>query len=377
MSGSSPSRSPITRTLTPSRCSVARSLRMKRLSRPNRSPISVAGRDQFSELKEKIVRYRMPSSLAARTTRRKASTPRRWPSARGRPRAAAQRPFPSMMIATCKGPSVRSGPSVAGAAAFDIHQSLDLDGEDFLFLGRKQLIYLRNRPVGRLLHIIGQPFLVVLGNLAVFLKFLDGIEAVAADMPDCDLGRFGVFMRHLHQFLAAFFIEFRDSQAKHLPFRGGTQAEVGVDDRLLHRLDHRLVPYLHGKQARLRHADGGELVKRHMRAVGVDLHRLQHRGRSAAGSQTAQFMLERLGGTLHAALQFVDVEITRGHNALPPQNSWSGPAHRRFACQPATMVPWPVPLRIAPIEPGSAIENTMIGSDVSRASANAVTSMTL
>ena len=29
---------------------------MKRRSRPNRSPISVAGRDQFSELNEKIVR---------------------------------------------------------------------------------------------------------------------------------------------------------------------------------------------------------------------------------------------------------------------------------------------------------------------------------
>src|SRR6266849_4173247 len=197
MSGSSPSRSPITRTRTPSRCRVARSLRMKRRSRPNRSPISVAGRDQFSELKEKIVRYRMPSSLAARTTRRKASTPRRWPSARGRPRAAAQRPFPSMMIATCKGPSVRSGPSVAGAAAFDIHQSLDLatpdlNGEDFLFLGRKQLIDLRNRSVGCLLHIIGQPFLIVLGNLVVFLKFL-----------------------------AALLVEFGNSQAEHLPFGGG------------------------------------------------------------------------------------------------------------------------------------------------------------
>jgi hypothetical protein len=28
-------------------------------------------------------------------------------------------------------------------------------------------------------------------------------------------------------------------------------------------------------------------------------------------------MLERLGGALHAALQFVDVKTTRGHNALP------------------------------------------------------------
>src|SRR5216683_2034524 len=187
MSGSSPSRSPITRTRTPSRCRVARS---------------------------------------ARTTRRKASTPRRWPSARGRPRAAAQRPFPSMMIATCKGPSVRSGPSVAGAAAFDIHQSLDLatpdlNGEDFLFLGRKQLIDLRNRSVGCLLHIIGQPFLIVLGNLVVFLKFLDGIEAIAADMPDRDFCRLGIFMRHLHQFLAALLVEFGNSQAEHLPFGGG------------------------------------------------------------------------------------------------------------------------------------------------------------
>jgi hypothetical protein len=28
-------------------------------------------------------------------------------------------------------------------------------------------------------------------------------------------------------------------------------------------------------------------------------------------------VLERLGGALHAALQFVDVKTGRGHNALP------------------------------------------------------------
>src|SRR4030081_2748736 len=147
----------------------------------------------------------MPSSLAARTTRRNASTPRRWPSARGKPRAAAQRPFPSMITATCKGPSVRSGPSVAGAA-FDIQESLD--GEDFLFLGRKQVIDLRDRPVGRPLHIVGQTFLIILGNLMILLKFLDRIEAIAADMPDRDARGFGIFVRDFHQLLAAFFIEF-------------------------------------------------------------------------------------------------------------------------------------------------------------------------
>src|SRR3979490_294405 len=162
----------------------------------------------------------MPSSLAARTTRRNASTPRRWPSARGKPRAAAQRPLPSMMIATCKGGSARSGPLVAGAAAFDIDQSLNR--EDFFFLGRKQLIDLRNRPVGRLLHIIGQTFLIVLGNLVILLKLLDGIEAVAADMADRDPGRLRGFCRGFLKLLAAVFIEFGNSQAKHLSFCGGT-----------------------------------------------------------------------------------------------------------------------------------------------------------
>ena len=53
-----------------------------------------------------------------------------------------------------------------------------------------------------------------------------------------------------------------------------------------------------------------------MRAIGFDLHRLQHGGRGSAGSQPAKFVLERLAGALHAALHFVDVETRRGHNPL-------------------------------------------------------------
>src|ERR1700733_5710442 len=66
-----------------------------------------------------------------------------------------------------------------------------LDGEDFLFLGRKQLIDLRNRPVGRFLHISGQTLLIVLGNLVVLFELLDGVKTVAADVPNrdfCPLG---------------------------------------------------------------------------------------------------------------------------------------------------------------------------------------------
>ena len=64
---------------------------------------SSCGRDQFSELKAYTVRKCMPNSTAARSVSRRASCPWMCPSVRGSPRCFAQRPFPSMMIATCSG----------------------------------------------------------------------------------------------------------------------------------------------------------------------------------------------------------------------------------------------------------------------------------
>src|SRR5271169_369480 len=230
-----------------------------------------------------------------------------------------------MMIATCSGPSARSGSSVAGTAAFDIDQSFgtssesrttfkttySLNGEDFLFLRRKQLIDFRNRSVGRLLHVVRETLLIVFGNLMILLELLDRVEAVAPDVPDGDTGRLRIFVRDFDQLFTALLVEFGNSKSKHLPFRRRAQTKIGIDDCLLYRLDHRLVPHLHRKQARLGHADGRKLVERHVCSVGIDLYRLQHRRRGAAGSQTPEFVLERVRGALHAALQFVDIETTR------------------------------------------------------------------
>src|SRR5690349_8483402 len=105
-----------------------------------------------------------------------------------------------MMIATCNGPSDRSWSCVAGTAAFDISRSLGdpwgsilttSDGEDFLFLGRKQLVDFGDHAVGRLLHVGGQTLLIVLGNLVILLELLHGIEPVAPNMAHRDLGRLG------------------------------------------------------------------------------------------------------------------------------------------------------------------------------------------
>src|SRR5581483_8603389 len=48
------------------------------------------------------VRMPMPHFGAACTTRRTASAPERWPATRGKPRAVAHLPFPSMIIPTCR-----------------------------------------------------------------------------------------------------------------------------------------------------------------------------------------------------------------------------------------------------------------------------------
>src|ERR1700760_1759014 len=100
-----------------------------------------------------------------------------------------------MMTATCEGASERSDPWRAGAAASDI--GWPSNREDFLFLGRKQLIDFADHAVGRFLHIRGQTLLIVLGDLVILLELLHRVEPVAAHMAHGDLGRFGVFVRDL------------------------------------------------------------------------------------------------------------------------------------------------------------------------------------
>jgi hypothetical protein len=69
------------------------------------SETSVAGRRQFSVEKPNTVSHSTPKSAAVSTVRFRALTPARWPKVLGRPRALAQRPFPSMMMATCRAES--------------------------------------------------------------------------------------------------------------------------------------------------------------------------------------------------------------------------------------------------------------------------------
>src|SRR5918993_3395816 len=110
---------------------------------------------------------------------------------RGRPRLAAQRPLPSMMMATWAGAlSVRSSGAMAagrrGSAAMASMHALHV--HDLLFLGGEHGIDLFNRLVGRLLHLLFLAALLVLAHGAVLLELLQEIDPVAPHVADGDAG---------------------------------------------------------------------------------------------------------------------------------------------------------------------------------------------
>ena len=84
-------------------CSTQRRVSVNRYW-PNRrisAAISVGGRAQLADENAYIVSVSMPARAATSTAVRTAFAPSTWPAVRGRPRCVAQRPFPSMMMATC------------------------------------------------------------------------------------------------------------------------------------------------------------------------------------------------------------------------------------------------------------------------------------
>src|SRR5688500_12851209 len=123
----------------------------------------------------------MPSSAAAVTACRTDSAPRRWPAMRGRPRARAQRPLPSMMIATCVG----SGPPSAAEGTASVFWS---DIQDVFFLGRDRVVDLLDEFVGQLLDQRALLAVLVLGDLVALLVRLEGLHAVAAHIAYGDAG---------------------------------------------------------------------------------------------------------------------------------------------------------------------------------------------
>src|SRR3972149_3570084 len=130
-----------------------------------------------------MVRYWIRKSTQASSTRRRLSTPARWPAKRGSPRWRAQRPFPSMIMATCLG--MRSGRGFFAELPGELEAAL-LDLKD-----------------------------LPLFSLASFIDLFDVVVRQFLQLPLASL-----------QFVPSFFGQRRYGETDHLAVAVGSQAQV-------------------------------------------------------------------------------------------------------------------------------------------------------
>src|ERR1043165_5534443 len=189
------SRSPTMRMRTPRSASLVRYLAIATSARPIRPETSSVGRFQFSDENANTVRYSMPRSAQPSTVLTSVSTPALWPKKRGMKRFLAQRPLPSMTMATWRGTATL--------------ESTASDRHDLGLFGRDQPVDLGDRAGGELLQIVERAALFVLADLLVLHQLLGVLVGIAAHVAHGDLGFFAFMACHLRELAAALFGERR------------------------------------------------------------------------------------------------------------------------------------------------------------------------
>ena len=153
------------------------------------------------------------------------------------------------------------------------------------------------------------------------------------------------------------------------PSFDGLTPEIALLDRLLDRLDRALVVGRDGEDARLGHAEAGDLLQRDLAAVGVDLQLLDQPRRRATGAHRGELRLQVADRLAHLVVALVEDEclhlVAVGTHARP------------FMCRPraheradalAESARWMLP--------GAVTSNTTIGSSLSMQKVIAVESIT-
>src|SRR6476661_1530538 len=263
--GVSRSRSPSIRTRTPFSSSSSASRAMYSSSSDISAETSVIGRCQFSCEKANSDSTSIPASIAPSTTSRTAFIPLRWPNGRGMSRSRAQRPLPSMMMATCRGtaPFRRTRDSSSAVVIGNVRRCAS-DLHDLGFLRLDQVVDLLDRLVVHLLDVLLEVLLVVLGNAILLLHLVARLGPCMANRHPPFLGE---LVHDLHEVLAPLLVHRRQRDADDVPLHRRVEAEVRLADRLLHRLDLPLVERGDEQHPRPRRGDAGAWVDRHLRPL--------------------------------------------------------------------------------------------------------------
>src|SRR4051812_8689374 len=119
----------------------------------------------------------MPSSRLVSTTARTESLPRLCPSLRLRPRRWAQRPLPSMMMATWRG---SRSLSMTMLTRFLLYTTARLTSHrhELIFFALEDFVELVDIFVGSFLYPVLRSTNLIFGNLLVFLHFFESFVRI-------------------------------------------------------------------------------------------------------------------------------------------------------------------------------------------------------
>src|SRR5262249_38402467 len=157
----------------------------------------------------------IPSSAASRSRAFRVSAPARCPSTTGRSRCCAQRPLPSVMIATY-------------LAAGTLRAAESSDFEDLFFLAFEQGVDLRGGAVGLFLQRLLGAALLVLTDFAFLFQVAQVAHDVAAHVADRDPALLGDAVDDLDHLAAPLLGHLRDLQSDHVAVVARGQADVGL-----------------------------------------------------------------------------------------------------------------------------------------------------
>src|SRR4029079_19249346 len=180
----------------------------------------------------------------------------------------------------------------------------DADPSDFHDLGLFGLqrgVDLGDALVGQLLQPVLRAVDVVRAGLAVLLEVLEPVDRVAADGAGRDPALLGHVPHMADEVLAPLLGQLRDREPDQLAVVRRREAEVGIEDRAIDVLHDALVERRDREHARLRDADRGQLVDRHLGAVCRHLYAVEQGGRGPARAHGRELVAGALDALVHPA----------------------------------------------------------------------------
>src|ERR1041385_492612 len=230
-----------------------------------------------------------------------------------------------------------------------------LDLHDLRFLGLHRGVHLLQMVVVQLLDVLLGVLLLVLRDV---LRLLDPVDRLGAGVADRHATFLGEFVHDLDELPAALLGQGGNRDANDAAVVRMRETEIGGENRLLDRLEERLVPRLDGQELGLGGGDVRYLVQGHLAPVGVHPHEIEERGRGLAAADGGELPLHGLDRPGHELLRLPDVVL---------QPSYGGHC---------TTVPTRSPESTLAVAPGLLMLNTTMGSLFSLQRPNAFASIT-